>query len=87
MKSELLPEKITHLKSNGNYTWVCYQDNSKVLSSYTLKVLEAQLSKKATFKRIHRKYLINEAYISVEYKATVLLQNGVILPISRRRQV
>jgi DNA-binding LytR/AlgR family response regulator len=86
MKYELLPEKITHLKSSGNYTWACYRDNSQVLHSYTLKVLEAQLSGKAAFRRIHRKYLINEAYISVETKATVLLKNGIRLPIARRRQ-
>ena len=79
---------ILYLESDWNYTVVYTRDNSKHVSSFTLKILEKRLSDNS-FLRINRGLLINSQHIrqlsSVKKEAFVLMENGEVLPVSRRK--
>lgn len=81
-------EKILFLKADINYTVFHLYDGKKVTSSTTLKrhAASAELS---SFLRIHKSYLLNPVFIKkVEKgskKASVLMQNGDKIMVSRRK--
>lgn len=81
-------EEILYLESDWNYTNVHTLDNRKHTSGFTLKILEKRISDKA-FLRINKGLLINCLYISqvssMKKDAFVLMTNGQILPVSRRK--
>jgi len=79
---------IIYLQSDWNYTIIHTLDNSKYISGFTLKILEKRLSDNS-FLRINRGLLINSQHIrqlsSVKKEAFVLMENGEVLPVSRRK--
>jgi two-component system LytT family response regulator len=81
-------EEILYLESDWNYTNVHTLDNRKHTSGFTLKILEKRIAEKA-FLRINKGLLINRQYISqvssMKKEAFVLLTNGQVLPVSRRK--
>lgn len=81
-------EEILYLESDWNYTNVHTLDKRKHISGFTLKFLEKRISDKS-FLRINKGLLINRQYIrqvsSMQKEAFVLLTNGQVLPVSRRK--
>lgn len=85
----IIPQNdILYLESDWNYTIVYTRDNCKHISSFTLKILEKRISDTG-FLRINKGLLINSQYIShISSKgkeAFVLMKNGKMLPVSRRK--
>lgn len=82
-------EDILYLEADSSYTYVYLNNESKKLViSKLLKDLEKLLPEK-TFIRIHRKYLINVAYIKQYLKSDggyVVMTNGEQLTISRHKR-
>jgi len=79
---------IIYLQSDWNYTIVHTLDKSKYISGFTLKILEKRIAD-SSFLRINRGLLINRQHIrrlsSVKKEAFVLMKNGEVLPVSRRK--
>ena len=79
---------ILYLESDWNYTVIHTMDNRKHTSGFTLKTLEKRIDN-TSFLRINRGLLINRQFISqvsgLQKEAFVLLQNGKVLPVSRRK--
>jgi DNA-binding LytR/AlgR family response regulator len=81
--------RITHLSGFGNYTYVHFLDNRRVLITYTLSHC---LDKLPGFIRVHRKYGVNPLFIIEsqisrdDHKQAHLNILGQQIPISRRMQ-
>lgn len=87
-KREILTTQIVMAESHENYSEFTLADGKKVMISYTLGNYEEKLSE-MNFIRVHRKFLINLAYVK-SYRTSreggqVTLVNDVITPISRRK--
>lgn len=80
---------IVYLESQGNYTMVYLNNNRKELSSRTLQIFEERL-KDYNFYRLSRSCIVNSSAITwfnSNYKQmSVLLKNGAMLTVSRRRR-
>lgn len=83
------PGQITHLTGASNYTWVHFRDGATVLLSKPLSYFEEYLP---DFVRVHKVAIVNPHYIHqiqspprAKTPGSVTLQNGVVLPVSRRR--
>lgn len=81
--------KVIYLEAMENYTRFHLKDGTSLISSSTLKVHEAILSK-YTFLRINRSMLVNAEYVKkvVNKNRTnfVRMKNGLEIRVSRRRQ-
>lgn len=84
-RTSLMPNKITYLKADINYTTV-YSDSGKsqVLSTTIHKVHEF-LSGHGNFVRISRQYVVNMQYVKLLKNNKLVLVNGEKLAPSRRR--
>ena len=83
---KVLIQDIVHCEASVNYTTL-YLQNKTLVCARTIKTVEG-LIKDFGFARIHRKYLVNTAFIqsiSPENESLCLL-NGKTLRISRRKQ-
>lgn len=78
---------ITHLEGDINYTTIYFSDGKSKVSSYTLKRFEKLLSENANFLRTHKSYIINRNFVSLIHKKYIVLKDGTILPIARRRNI
>ncbi|MBK9736938.1 MAG: response regulator transcription factor [Saprospiraceae bacterium] len=79
---------IVHLEANSNYTVIYFNNNSKIISSRTLKEFEDLLPSDIFF-RCHHSHLINLKYISKYIKGEggfVDLGQGKLVEISRRKK-
>lgn len=79
---------ILRCKSNRNYTELYFKDNSKLLTSKTLKEFEELLTP-YHFVRIHKSHLINATYLQKFVKSEggfVLLSDGTTLPVAVRKK-
>ncbi|WP_158561295.1 LytTR family DNA-binding domain-containing protein [Emticicia sp. C21] len=87
-KNRINTDDIVYLQSDWNYTHVHTIDNRKILSSFTLKILEKRIFDK-DFIRINRGSLVNIRRIStIKDNGKVgeaTMYNGSVLPISRRK--
>jgi len=88
-RENIIPKNdILYLESDWNYTFVHTRDNSKHISSFTLKILERRISD-TCFLRINKGLLINIQHIShvssEKKEAFVMMTNGKALPVSRRK--
>ncbi|MDP1814094.1 MAG: LytTR family DNA-binding domain-containing protein [Leadbetterella sp.] len=77
---------ILFLKSHINYTEINILNSKSFICSYTLKKYE-NLLQEHNFKRVHRTYMVNMEHVVAISTAEVLLSNGTIVPISRRRKI
>jgi len=78
---------ILYCQADSNYTFVYLQNEPNLCVSKTLSDIEHMLP--AHFFRIHKSYLINTNYIKKYLKTdggSVMMQNGDILDISRRKK-
>lgn len=80
-------DDISHLEASGNCTMIYFKDETRYLDTRTLKIYEEILNS-AKFYRIHKSYIINldmiKEYVS-EDGYTVILKNGIQLPVARNR--
>lgn len=78
---------IELIRSSGNYCFVFFTDDTKVLISTTLKELESQLSP-YHFYRVHHSVLINCDHVET-YKTNrreVVMKSGESIMVSHRRK-
>ena len=79
---------IVYLEASKNYTIFVLSDGRKKLSTTTLGKHEADLCEDC-FIRTHRSYLINRGFVerfeSDSKSGWIVLKNGKMIPISRRR--
>ncbi len=80
-------DDISHLEASGNCSMIYFKDGTRYLDTRTLKIYEEILNS-VKFYRIHKSYIINldmiKEYVS-EDGYTVILKNGVQLPVARNR--
>ncbi|MCX6318745.1 MAG: LytTR family DNA-binding domain-containing protein [Bacteroidetes bacterium] len=79
---------IIYLEATGNYTHIYMKDEKPLLASRTLKEFEDILPP-SFFYRIHNAILVNVSYIKKYNRGDsgqVLLTNGVLLDVARRRK-
>jgi two-component system LytT family response regulator len=82
-------DRIIRCEADGNYCHIHISGENSLYISKTLKFLENELSG-AAFIRIHQSHLVNKRFIrrySKGSNAHMELQNGDVLPISRRRVI
>ncbi|MCB9363872.1 MAG: response regulator transcription factor [Flavobacteriales bacterium] len=79
---------IICLKAESSYTVIYLLKNRKITASKPLKFYSSIFEDDTTFFRLDRTFLINVSYIKSysKDKDTVELENGLELPIARRRR-
>ncbi len=78
-------KQITHIEGERNYSTIHLSNGSQELSSKNLAYFEDILSDKS-FYRSHRSYLVNRYHIGSLKTDHFVLNNGVEIPISRRKR-
>ncbi len=80
-------DDILYLKSDSNYTEIHLADDSKILTSNTLKKYEVKLNA-LHFIRVHNSYIIQKSQIAtfLPNSNTILLRNCQEIPVSRSRR-
>ena len=79
---------ICFLQSDGNYSWVHLLDEERFLVTRSMKDFERMLAADRFF-RVHQQYLVNLLEIKKVLRTDggqLLMENGAILPIARRRK-
>lgn len=80
--------EISYLEADINYTIFHLNDGKKIISSFTLKKYETD-SRLTGFLRVHKSVLINPDFVKNIVqdgkKATVRMQDGTTLKVSRRK--
>ena len=77
-------DEITHLRGEGNYTYITMRSGHKYLICKTLKTVQATAQR--NFLRVHKSFVINPEHIMIRLEADVLLMKcGTKVPIARRR--
>ncbi len=82
------PQNIAYCESDNYYTNVHLKSGEKLVISKTLKEYDQMLEDDGFF-RAHQKYLVNIAFVSSYTKSDggyLTLENGAILPVSRRKK-
>ncbi len=77
---------ILFLKSHINYTEINILNNKSFICSYPLKKYE-NLLHDHNFKRVHRTYMVNLEHVVAISPKSVILTNGMVVPVSRRRRI
>lgn len=80
--------EIQYLKAQGNYTLFVLTDAREILVAKTIRLF-SELLEPHGFVRSHASYIINIYQISTFVKgnlSSVVMQNGVTLPVSRQRK-
>ena len=81
-------EDIKYFQAEGSYTKVFLNNDKHILVSKNLKYFEDVLKNYPIFFRIHRSYIINMQIVIKILKSdsgTVILEEGIELPISKER--
>ena len=80
-------DDILYLKSDSNYTEIHLADDSKILTSNTLKKYEVNLNA-LHFIRVHNSYIIQKSQIAtfLPNSNTILLRNSQEIPVSRSKR-
>lgn len=78
--------EIVYIESNLHKVKFFIQE--KTLKTYTmyttLNKIERSFSK-YSFLRIHQSFLVNAAYITNLFRYKIILKNGIVLPVSKKR--
>ncbi len=83
---ELQPSKIIRIESSSNYSRVFFTNHPPLLVCKILQWFEDLLPSEG-FVRVHRSHLVNRAFIAERPdKKYLLLENGQVVPVSRRRR-
>ncbi|SDB59413.1 two component transcriptional regulator, LytTR family [Flavobacteriaceae bacterium MAR_2010_188] len=83
----LLPDEITYVESDGNYSTIHLENNQKLVITKKLKEVDKVLPTNSFF-RIHNSFIVNLNKIK-EYIKTdgyVVLQNNQKIPVARQRK-
>jgi two-component system LytT family response regulator len=83
----LKQEDVLYLEANDSYTTVHLVNGKRSLSSKHIRVFENNLDPKSFF-RVHKSYIINLAHLAGFNRAEgnmAVLDNGAMIPVSRRR--
>ena len=78
---------ILYLEANDSYTTVHLKDGKRSVSSKHIRIFEHSLDPK-TFFRVHKTYIINLAHLTGFSRTEgnmAVLDNGTLIPVSRRR--
>ncbi|MCB0537358.1 MAG: response regulator [Bacteroidetes bacterium] len=79
-------EEIVLCESDTSYSYIVLDNNSKIITSINMKKLN-ELIDNPNFFRVHNSYIINLYKIkSVDKKGEIIMNNGAIVPISRRKK-
>lgn len=81
------PDEILYCEGDGNYSWVYFSKNNRILQSKKLKQMEEELPE-PLFYRVHNSYIINLNRI-VSYnknEGIVTLENNILIPVSRQKR-
>lgn len=84
----VLVENIVYMEAAGNYTQIYFNTGKPMIASKTLKDFEDLLEGSGFF-RIHNASLINLVFVKKYIKGDggqVLLSNGTVLDVARRRK-
>lgn len=83
------PVLISHLSGSNNYSFVHFRTGEQLLVSKSLRFLQKQLP---SFIRIHKTSLVNptcvvklQSQVHTKTSGAVILEDGTILPVSRRQ--
>lgn len=82
-------DKIRHLEASGNYTFIYFQDGSRLLVCRTLQEMGLRLTVSRRFIRIHRSFIINTDYLERYVRGKggyVVLEGGVSLTVSSSKK-
>lgn len=80
-------EDILYLEASDSYTTVFTRDGRKTVSSKHIRVFEMNLDPKRFF-RVHKSYIINLEHLKGFSRGEgnmAVLDNGALIPVSRRR--
>lgn len=80
-------DEIIYLEANDSYTTLHLKDGKRSMSSKHIRVFENHLDPK-TFFRVHKSYIVNLAHLKGFSRTEgnmALLDNGQLIPVSRRR--
>ncbi len=82
------PEEIVRVEASSNYCKIYFSCGSPMLVAKVLMWFQNQLPEQM-FTRVHRRHLINNNFIeqiNMAKQTTVMLSNGEIIKMSRRRK-
>ncbi len=80
-------DDILYLEASDSYTTVFTRDGKRTISSKHIRVFETNLDPKKFF-RVHKSYIINLEHLKGFSRSEgnmALLDNGALIPVSRRR--
>ena len=80
-------EDILYLEASDSYTVVHSRDGKRTISSKHIRVFEVNLDAKKFF-RVHKSYIINLEHLKGFSRSEgnmAVLDNGAMVPVSRRR--
>ena len=80
-------DDILYLEANDSYTTIHLRDGKRSVSSKHIRVFEINLNAKSFF-RVHKSYIINLAHLKGFSRSEgnmAVLENDVMIPVSRRR--
>lgn len=80
-------EDILYLEASDSYTTVFTRDGKRTISSKHIRVFENNLDPKKFF-RVHKSYIINLEHLKGFSRSEgnmAMLENGALIPVSRRR--
>ncbi len=84
--TEQLPhENIVWIEGQINYCVLHLNEGKSIILTKTLKNLEQVLAE-STFIRIHKEHIINRNFVSSFSEKDVLLHDGTLLCMARRRK-
>lgn len=88
-KLQLIPAReIVRCEAERNYCMFFLENGKKIIASCPMKDFEDILSEQGFF-RIHKSHLVNLSYVDSYIKAdggSVVMTNGTILPVSKRKK-
>lgn len=78
---------IVRVEASSNYSKIFFSNGKMMVTAKLLRWFEEKLEKES-FTRLHRSHLINNGYLLLQQCAgkSFELQNGNIIPVSRRRK-
>jgi two-component system LytT family response regulator len=79
------PAEIIFCEGDRNYTHVHFIERPRMTLSVTMRVLQERLGE-ADFLRVNRSALVNKAAVFQFNEDHVILRNGRVLPVARRRR-
>jgi two-component system, LytTR family, response regulator len=80
--------EVAYFQASESYSLMVFADGRVLVKSRPMKKYEPELTKNGWCK-IHRSYMVNPQYVQhiSEDRDSIFLQNGKVLPISRRQKL